>query len=164
MQSTTLNHLPPYYISAWGKPLHEDQLILGWSAELSCLWWNNSHPAVSEASCLVWSGPSFKLASVTTNHSLKKTCHSSCPWARWLSSRQRLIGKCEEQRTGFVFQSSLHKMSPNNVYLQCHAVFALMSSVLLWISSIHAAIFYVTLLNAVFLILFLIFFYAVRLL
>ncbi len=124
MQSTTLNHLPPYYISAWGKPLHEDQLILGWTAELSCLWWNNSHPAVSEASCLVWSGPSFKLASVTTNHSLKKTCHSSCPWARWLSSRQRLIGKCEEQRTGFVFQSSSHKMSPNNVYLQCHAVFA----------------------------------------
>lgn len=103
MQSTTLNHLPPYYISAWGKALHKDQLILGWTGGLSCLWWNNSHPAVSEASCLVWSGPSFKLASVTTNHSLKKTRHSSCPGAWWLSSSQRLIGKYEEQRTGFVF-------------------------------------------------------------
>lgn len=54
MHSTTLNPLPPNYISAWGKSLHEDQLILGWTAELSCLRWNNSHPVVSEASCFIW--------------------------------------------------------------------------------------------------------------
>lgn len=130
MQSTALNHL--HHITSVPEAKLSIKMDLYWAGPV------NFMPVVKElASSAVWSFM-FNLKDPVIQTGLgyqqsfteKKNLSLVLSVSPTAFLKAFLMGKCEEQRTGFVFQSSPHKISPNNVYLQCHAVFAFMRSML----------------------------------